>query len=79
MYAGKSLSQVLEIKRGQEAIVKSEAEKALQAKIDLIRFIETAAKDSVPPVDTDIKGIREQRQSEIRKLHRNIEKEIDNE
>ena len=79
MYAGKSLSQVMEIKRGQEVIVKSEAEKALQAKIDLIRFIETAAKDSVPPVDADIKGIREQRQSEIRKLHRNIEKEIDNE
>ena len=78
MYAGKSLSQVLEIKRGQEAIVKSEAERALQAKIDLIRFIETAAKDSVPPVDADIKGIHEQRQSEIRKYHRNIERMIDN-
>lgn len=76
MYAGKSLSQVLEIKKGQEAIVKSEAEKALQTKINLMSFIETIAKHSVPQADKDIKGIREQRQSEIRKCHRNIEKEI---
>ena len=42
MYTGKSLEQVSEIKKGQEAIVRNEAEEALQAKIRLMSFIETA-------------------------------------
>ena len=78
MYAGKTVAQVLEIIQGQEFIVKSEAEKALQAKIDLMCFIETAAKHSDPPLDADIKGIREQRKSEKRKQHKNVERMKDN-
>ena len=72
------MAQVVEIKQSQESIVKNEAEKALQAKIDLMRFIETAAKKNDRPVEANIKGISEQRQSEKRKQHKNIERMIDN-
>lgn len=78
MYEGKTVAQVVEIKQSQESIVKNEAEKALQAKIDLMRFIETAAKKNDRPVEANIKGISEQRQSEKRKQHKNIERMIDN-
>ena len=78
MYESKTVAQVVEIKQSQESIVKNEAEKALQAKIDLMRFIETAAKKNDRPVEANIKGISEQRQSEKRKQHKNIERMIDN-
>ena len=73
MYTGKTLEQVTEIKRGQEAIVRNEAEEALQAKIRLMSFIETAAEQKTPPEKVSIKGIRDKRQSEKRKNHKNIE------
>ena len=78
MYAGKTLQQVLEIKQRHESIVKNEAEDALQAKIRLMSFLETAAEQSKPPANTSIRGIREKRQSERRKSHRNIEEVIGN-
>ena len=73
MYTGKTLEQVTEIKRGQEAIVRNEAEEALQAKIRLMSFIETAVEQNTPPEKVSIKGIRDKRQSEKRKNHKNIE------
>ena len=73
MYAGKTLEEVSEAKQNQDALVKNEAEKALQAKIRLMTFIETAVNESTPSADVNISGIREKRQSERRKKHRNIE------
>ena len=67
MYTGKSLEQVSEIKKGQEAIVRNEAEEALRAKISLMSFIETAVEQNTPPEKVNIKGIRDKRQSEKRK------------
>ena len=67
MYTGKSLEQVSEIKKRQEAIVRNEAEEALQAKIRLMSFIETAVEQKTPPEKVSIKGIRDKRQSEKRK------------
>ena len=78
MYTGKTLEQVTEIKRGQEAIVRNEAEEALQAKIRLMSFIETAVEQNTPPEKVSIKGIRDKRQSEKRKNHKNIEEVIEN-
>lgn len=78
MYTGKSLEQVSEIKKGQEAIVRNEAEEALRAKISLMSFIETAVEQNTPPEKVNIKGIRDKRQSEKRKKHKNIEEAIKN-
>lgn len=78
MYTGKSLEQVSEIKKGEEAIVRNEAEEALQAKISLMNFIETAVEQNTPPEKVSIKGIRSKRQSEKRKNHKNIEGMIKN-
>lgn len=78
MYTGKTLSEVTEAKRNQDTLVKNEAEEALQAKIRLMTFIETAVGESTPSADASIRGIREKRQSERRKKHRNIEEVITN-
>ena len=78
MYTGKSLEKVSEIKKGQETIVRNEAEEALQAKIRLMSFIETVAELNTPLEKVNIKGIRDKRQSEKRKNHKNIEEVIKN-
>ena len=79
MYAGKTLQAVAEKKLQQDALIKSEAEGALQAKIQLMAFIENAAAQSTPSEKTSIKGIREKRQTERRRKHKNIEEVIRNE
>ena len=78
MYTGKTLTEVAEKKQNQDVLIKSEAEGALQAKIQLMAFIENAVEQSTPPPNASIKGIREKRQSEKRKKHRNIEEVIEN-
>ncbi len=72
IYTGKTLEQVSELKQSQDTLVKNEAEKALQAKIQLMSFIETAAEQKQSSEHTAIKGIRENRKSEKRKQHENI-------
>ena len=79
MHTGKTLAQVSEMKKSQEALVRNEAEAALQAKIQLMAFIENAAAQSTPSEKTSIKGIREKRQTERRRKHKNIEEVIRNE
>lgn len=79
MYAGRTLEEVSETKQKQDTLVKNEAEEELQARIRLMTFIETAVNESTPPADASIRGIREKRQSERRKQHRNIEEVIENE
>lgn len=76
-FNGRSLAEVNEAKKSRNAIVKNEAEEALQAKIRLAAFIETVAEQADPPEKADIKGIRSTRQSEKRKTHRNIGEVID--
>ena len=66
-----------ESRKNRDAIVRNEYEEALQAKIRLASFIETAAGKASPQGKTDIKGIRETRQTERRKKHRNIGEVID--
>ena len=78
MYKGKTLEQVSEIKHSQETLVRNEDENALQAKISLMTFIETAVEQSNPPEKADIKGIRNKRQSEKRKTHKNFGEVIQN-
>ena len=78
MYTGKTLEQVLELKQSQDTLVKNEAEKALQAKIQLMSFIETAAEQKRSPEHAAIKGIRENRKSEKRKQHENIGRKLRN-
>ena len=77
-FAGQSLVQVTETRNGQDALVKNEAEEALQAKIRLMAFIETAAQQAFPPAKADIKGIRDNRTTEKRRNHKNIGEVIDN-
>ena len=67
-----------EIKRFRNALVKNEAEEALQAKIRLMNFIENAVEQNSPSEKVSIKGIRGKRQSEKRKNHKNIEEVIKN-
>ena len=66
------------IEKGQDALVKNEAEEALRAKVRLMTFIETTAQQAVPPAKVDIKGIRENRKTEKRLNHKNIREVIDN-
>ena len=77
-YTGQTLDQVIEARRKKDAIVRNEYEEALKAKIRLSAFIETAAEQAVPSGNADIKGIREIRQTERRKKHRNIGEVISN-
>lgn len=72
LYSGKTLSQVSEMKQSQDMLVKNEAEEALQAKIRLMTFIETAAEQKQAPDQADIKGIRENRKTEKQKKHKNV-------
>ena len=79
MHTGKTLAQVSEMKQSQEALVRNKTEAALQAKIQLMAFIENAAAQSTPSEKTSIKGFREKRQTERRRKHKNIEEVIRNE
>jgi hypothetical protein len=78
IYTGKTLEQVSELKQSQDTLVKNEAVKALQAKIQLMSFIETAVEQKRSPEHADIKGIRENRKSEKRKQHENLGRKLRN-
>ena len=78
IYTGKTLEQVSELKQSQDALVRNEAEKALQAKIQLMSFIETVAVHKQSSEHADIKGIRENRKSEKRKQHEDIGRKLRN-
>ena len=77
-FIGQTLDQVTETKKGQDALVKNEAEEALRAKVRLMTFIETAAQQAVPPAKADIKGIRDNRTTEKRRNHKNVGEVIKN-
>ena len=77
-FAGQTLDQVTETKKGQDTLVRNEAEEALRAKVRLMAFIETAAQQAIPPAKPDIKGIRDNRTTEKRRNHKNIGEVIDN-
>lgn len=77
-FIGQTLDQVTETKKGQDALVKNEAEEALRAKVRLMTFIETAVQQAVPPAKADIKGIRDNRTTEKRRNHKNVGEVIKN-
>ena len=77
-HGGQTLDQVMETRKGKDAIVKNEYEEALQSKIRLMPFIENAADHAEPSADATIKGIRDNRKTEKRRSHKNIGEVINN-
>ena len=77
-HGGQTLDQVMETRKGKDAIVKNEYEEALQSKIRLMTFIENAADHAEPSADATIKGIRDNRKTEKRRSHKNIGEVINN-
>lgn len=75
-YNGQSLEQVTDTRKKKTTLVKNESRNALQAKIHLLSFIETAVEQKGPPANASIKGIRENRQKERRKTHNDVGKVI---
>ena len=78
MYASKSLDEVEAVRKSQDTLVKNEAEEELQAKIRLMKFIETVAEEKHSPELANIRGIRENRKSEKHKAHKNIGRKLSN-
>ena len=77
-FSGKALDGVTETRRGAAELVKGEQEKALQAKVDLMDFIDTAVREKVPAPHTGIKNIRKNRKAEQRKHHKSMGKAVSN-
>ena len=71
-YNGMTFSQVSEQKLGVNNLVRKEQGASLQAKIDLLSFIETAAEQKDKPADANIKGIRDNRKAEKHRSHEDI-------
>ena len=74
-YRNKNLEEVESIKTGQKAVVKAFAQEQTQAQIDLVNHIEMIAFTTDYRGQTKIKGIRENRQKEQIKTHKDYVKE----
>ena len=73
-YRNKNLEEVESIKTGQKAVVKAFAQEQTQAQIDLVNHIEMIAFTTDYRGQTKIKGIRENRQKEQIKTHKDYVK-----
>lgn len=73
-YRNKNLEEVESIKTGQKAVVKAFAQEQTQAQIDLVNHIEMIAFTTDYRGQTKIKGIRENRQKEQIKTHKDYMK-----
>lgn len=73
-YRNKNLEEVESIKTGQKAVVKAFAQEQTQAQIDLVNHIEMIAFTTDYRGQTKIKGIRENRQKEQIKAHKDYMK-----
>ena len=70
-YEGKSLSNVDDLKKEQKILVKAAMEEKLQAEIDLARYIQIiTSRENIGNKST--KNVRQNRQKEIQKNHRDI-------
>lgn len=74
-----TIKEVDEAARKKAVLVRSEREAALQAKIDLMSFIETRVAEFHATEKATTKGIRDNRKSEQRKQHKNIGRTIKHE
>lgn len=74
-YKGKELSDIETMQKSQKQIVKDAIPKNTQAQIDLANFIEIIALNARKHDDTNIKGIRNTRKKEQKKLHIDYMKE----
>ncbi len=68
-FEGKGISEVDTIKEKQRDIVRDMEKENIQAKIDLAKHISIVASASTNQCDTNIKGIRDNRKREQRKIH----------
>ena len=75
-YNGQTLEKVTDTRKKKRSLVKNESKDALQAKIHLLSFIETAVEQKNPPTNADIKGIRQNRQAERRRTHKDVGKVV---
>lgn len=73
-YRNKNLEEVESIKTGQKAVIKAFAQEQTQAQIDLVNHIEMIAFQTDYRGQTKIKGIRENRQKEQIKAHKDYMK-----
>lgn len=78
-YKGKMLSDVETLREDQKVAVRAHMSVQEQAKIDLSRAIETIALSSVKRQDSNMKGIRENRQREQVKTHKDYVRGVENE
>ena len=68
-FKNKKLVDVQEMKEKQKNIINNEKENNIQAKIDLIKHIETITSSSQNCKNNEIKGIRNSRKKEQEKIH----------
>ena len=73
-YRNKNLEEVESIKTGQKAVIKAFTREQTQAQIDLVNHIEMIAFQTDYRGQTKIKGIRENRQKEQIKAHKDYMK-----
>ena len=73
-YRNKNLEEVESIKTGQKAVIKAFAKEQTQAQVDLVNHIEMIAFTTDYRGQTKIKGIRENRQKEQIKTHKDYMK-----
>ena len=75
-FSGKALSAVQGIQVGQRSLVGAAENENTQAKIDLVAHIQAIAVTVGKPTDTQLKSIRQTRQREQNRVHRDFVKEV---
>lgn len=74
-YQGKDLEAVLDMKERQKAIIEKEQHQSIQSEIDLVSHIQTIKHNATTEISPDVKNMRETRESERKKKHKNHAKE----
>lgn len=75
-YRDKCLDEVSQMKTKQRKLVKVEEKQKTQAEVDLAKAIQLIAETSTECVKPSIKGIRNNRQREQMRTHKNHVKEV---
>lgn len=75
-YRDKGLDEVLQMKTKQRKLVKTEEKQKTQAEVDLAKAIQLIAETSTECARPSIKGIRNNRQREQMRTHKNHVKEV---
>lgn len=74
-YQGKDLEAVLAMKERQKEMIDREQHQSIQSEIDLVSHIQTIKHNAITKTTPDVAGIRETRESERKKKHKNHAKE----